>query len=71
MYWDALALQGDALTLYWDALALQGIAKFNSLRINEMLWMTIEQLVGEMLAGVEIEALFWGCGICTPTLGHI
>ncbi|WP_334722525.1 hypothetical protein [Nostoc sp.] len=52
-------------------MALQGIAKFNPLRINEMLWMTIEQLVGETLAGVEIEALFWGCGICTPTLGHI
>ncbi|AUB41086.1 hypothetical protein COO91_07129 [Nostoc flagelliforme CCNUN1] len=38
MYRDALALQRNALTLYWDALALQGIAKFNSLRINEMLY---------------------------------
>ncbi|MEH2404619.1 hypothetical protein [Nostoc sp.] len=36
MYWDALALQRDALTMYRDALALQGIAKFNSLRINEI-----------------------------------
>jgi hypothetical protein len=36
-------LQRHALTLYWDALALQGIAKFNSLRINEMLYLAIGQ----------------------------
>ncbi|MEH2420514.1 MAG: hypothetical protein V7K48_06075 [Nostoc sp.] len=29
----------DALTMQADALALQGIAKFNSLRINEMLYL--------------------------------
>ncbi|MEH2118101.1 hypothetical protein [Nostoc sp.] len=46
LHLDALALQGDtltlsadALTLHLDALALQGIAKFNSLRINEMLYL--------------------------------
>ncbi|MDZ8259824.1 hypothetical protein [Nostoc sp. ChiQUE01b] len=39
LYRDALALQRDALTLYWDALALQGIAKFNSLQINQMLYL--------------------------------
>ncbi|MEH2117470.1 MAG: hypothetical protein V7K46_04535 [Nostoc sp.] len=38
LYRDALALQRDTLTLYRDALALQGIAKFSSLRINEMLY---------------------------------
>jgi hypothetical protein len=43
LYRDALALQRHALTLYWDALALQGIAKFNSLRINEMLYLAIGQ----------------------------
>ena len=36
---DALALSADALALSADALALQGIAKFNSLRINEMLYL--------------------------------
>ncbi|MCC5626658.1 hypothetical protein LC574_37745, partial [Nostoc sp. CHAB 5715] len=36
---DALALLVDALALSADALALQGIAKFNSLRINEMLYL--------------------------------
>ncbi|WP_375512385.1 hypothetical protein [uncultured Nostoc sp.] len=36
---DALALLADALALSADALALQGIAKFNSLRINEMLYL--------------------------------
>ncbi|MEH1892481.1 MAG: hypothetical protein V7K92_24530 [Nostoc sp.] len=44
MYWDALALQGDALTLYWDTLALQGIAKFNSLRIKEMLYLELRRV---------------------------
>ncbi|WDD30248.1 hypothetical protein PQG02_15780 [Nostoc sp. UHCC 0926] len=44
MYWDVLALQGDALTLYWDTLALQGIAKFNSLRINEMLYLELRRV---------------------------
>ncbi|MEH2335677.1 MAG: hypothetical protein V7K49_11070 [Nostoc sp.] len=29
----------DALTRQADALAMQGIAKFNSLRINEMLYL--------------------------------
>ncbi|MCL6751274.1 hypothetical protein KBT16_09940 [Nostoc sp. CCCryo 231-06] len=33
----AFLMQRDALALSVDALALQGIAKFNSLRINEML----------------------------------
>ncbi|MEH2285501.1 MAG: hypothetical protein V7K90_30005 [Nostoc sp.] len=33
--------------------------------------MAIWRLMGEMLAAVEIEALFWGCGICTPTLSRI
>ncbi len=41
LYWDAIALYRDALALYRDALALQGIAKFNSLRINEMLYLAI------------------------------
>ncbi|MEH2144746.1 hypothetical protein [Nostoc sp.] len=36
---DALALSADALALSADALALQGIAKFNSLQINEMLYL--------------------------------
>ncbi|WP_334957048.1 hypothetical protein [Nostoc sp.] len=36
---DTLTLSGDALTLHLDELALQGIAKFNSLRINEMLYL--------------------------------
>ncbi|MEH2255909.1 hypothetical protein [Nostoc sp.] len=40
MYPDALTLQGDALTMHPDVLALQGIAKFNPLRINEMLYLT-------------------------------
>ena len=39
MHLDALTLQRDALTLHVDALALQDIAKFNSLRINEMLYL--------------------------------
>ncbi|WP_167407657.1 hypothetical protein [Nostoc flagelliforme] len=37
---DALALSADALALSADALALQGIAKFNSLQIDEMLYLT-------------------------------
>ena len=36
---DALVLSSDALVLSADALVLQGIAKFNSLRINEMLYL--------------------------------
>ncbi|MEH2072745.1 MAG: chemotaxis protein CheB [Nostoc sp.] len=36
---DALALSVDALALSVDALALQSIAKFNSLQINEMLYL--------------------------------
>ncbi|MFN6481463.1 hypothetical protein [Nostoc sp. DedQUE03] len=36
---DALALLVDALALSVDTLLLQGIAKFNSLRINEMLYL--------------------------------
>ncbi|WP_375510600.1 hypothetical protein [uncultured Nostoc sp.] len=36
---DALVLSADALALSADALALQSIAKFNSLRINEMLYL--------------------------------
>ncbi|MDZ8261698.1 hypothetical protein [Nostoc sp. ChiQUE01b] len=36
---DALALSVDALALSVDALALQSIAKFNLLRINEMLYL--------------------------------
>ena len=36
---DALGLLADTLALLGDALALQGIAKFNSLRINEMLYL--------------------------------
>ncbi|MEH2399075.1 hypothetical protein [Nostoc sp.] len=44
MYLAALALQGDALTLYWDTLALQDIAKFNSLRINEMLYLELRRV---------------------------
>ncbi|MBW4451896.1 MAG: hypothetical protein KME55_03995 [Nostoc indistinguendum CM1-VF10] len=36
---NALALSADALSLSADALALQGIATFNSLRINEMLYL--------------------------------
>ncbi|MEI1375905.1 hypothetical protein PQG02_06505 [Nostoc sp. UHCC 0926] len=35
---NALALQADALAKQADALALQNIAKFNSLRINEILY---------------------------------
>ena len=35
---DALTMQADALTMQADALTLSGIAKFNSLRINEMLY---------------------------------
>ncbi|AUB35377.1 hypothetical protein COO91_01255 [Nostoc flagelliforme CCNUN1] len=41
---DALALLVDALALSADALALQGIAKFNSLRINEMLYLDGEKI---------------------------
>ncbi|MEH2010026.1 hypothetical protein [Nostoc sp.] len=44
MYLAALALQGDALTLYWDTLALQDIAKFNSPRINEMLYLELRRV---------------------------
>ncbi|MEH1935000.1 MAG: hypothetical protein V7L14_15160 [Nostoc sp.] len=36
---DALALSGNTLALLGDTLALQGIAKFNLLRINEMLYL--------------------------------
>ena len=36
---NALALLANALALLADALALQGIATFNSLRINEMLYL--------------------------------
>ncbi|WP_267922973.1 hypothetical protein [Nostoc mirabile] len=39
MQGDALALSADALALSADALALQDIAKFNLLRINEMLYL--------------------------------
>ncbi|WP_375470316.1 hypothetical protein [uncultured Nostoc sp.] len=39
MHPDALTRQADTLTMRQDALALQGIAKFNSLRINEMLYL--------------------------------
>ncbi|MCC5625839.1 hypothetical protein [Nostoc sp. CHAB 5715] len=42
---DALALLADALALSVDALALQGIAKFNSLRINEMLYLAAVALL--------------------------
>ncbi|MCC5627303.1 hypothetical protein LC613_03640 [Nostoc sphaeroides CHAB 2801] len=38
---DALALSADALALSVDALALHGITKFNSLRINKMLYLVI------------------------------
>ncbi|MEH1837787.1 MAG: hypothetical protein V7L20_03225 [Nostoc sp.] len=38
LFADALALSTDALALLADVLALQSIAKFNSLRINEMLY---------------------------------
>ena len=34
----ALTMQADALTKQADALTMQGIAKFNSLRISEMLY---------------------------------
>ena len=36
---DALTMHLDTLALHLDTLALQGIAKFNSLRINEMLYL--------------------------------
>ncbi|WP_334723347.1 hypothetical protein [Nostoc sp.] len=39
MHPDALTRQADTLTMHPDALALQDIAKFNSLRINEMLYL--------------------------------
>ncbi|MEH2015380.1 hypothetical protein [Nostoc sp.] len=39
MHPDALTKQADTLTMHPDALALQGITKFNSLRINEMLYL--------------------------------
>ena len=35
---NALTMQADALTMQADALTLSGIAKFNLLRINEMLY---------------------------------
>jgi hypothetical protein len=35
---NALTLQANALTMQANALALQNLAKFNSLRINEMLY---------------------------------
>ncbi|MEH1910340.1 hypothetical protein [Nostoc sp.] len=38
---DALALLANALALSADALALQGIAKFNWLRIDQMLYLGI------------------------------
>ncbi|MEH2358629.1 hypothetical protein [Nostoc sp.] len=38
---NALALPADALALSANALALQGIAKFNSLRIDQMLYLGI------------------------------
>jgi hypothetical protein len=38
---NTLALSVDTLVLLVDALALQGIAKFNSLRINKMLYLRI------------------------------
>ncbi|WP_158680584.1 hypothetical protein [Nostoc sp. 'Lobaria pulmonaria (5183) cyanobiont'] len=39
LYRDVLRLYRDALALYRDALTLQGIAKFNSLQINELLYL--------------------------------
>ncbi|MHC5816669.1 MAG: hypothetical protein ACYT04_12340 [Nostoc sp.] len=36
---NALTMQADALTIQADALTLSGITKFNSLRINEMLYL--------------------------------
>ncbi|MBN3910237.1 MAG: hypothetical protein HWQ35_27950 [Nostoc sp. NMS1] len=36
---DTLTMQADTLTMQADALTLSGIAKFNSLRINEMLYL--------------------------------
>ncbi|MEH2321966.1 hypothetical protein [Nostoc sp.] len=36
---DALTMQADALTMQADALTMQCIAKINSLRINEMLYL--------------------------------
>jgi hypothetical protein len=35
---DALTVQADALTVQANALTLSGIVKFNSLQINEMLY---------------------------------
>ncbi|MCC5625496.1 hypothetical protein [Nostoc sp. CHAB 5715] len=52
---DALALSADALVLSVDALALQGIAKFNSLRINEMLYLV--HFSGVLLKACELQ--FW------------
>ncbi|MCC5623427.1 hypothetical protein [Nostoc sp. CHAB 5715] len=46
---DALALLVDALAVSADALALQGIAKFNSLRINEMLYLVCVRLSNVLL----------------------
>ncbi|MEH2377135.1 hypothetical protein [Nostoc sp.] len=39
--------------------------------ISEIARMRIGRSLGETLAGVEIEALFFGCGICTPTFPRI
>ncbi|WP_334747832.1 hypothetical protein [Nostoc sp.] len=36
---DVLALSGDVLALSGNTFALPGIAKFNSLQINEMLYL--------------------------------
>ncbi|WP_375473403.1 hypothetical protein, partial [uncultured Nostoc sp.] len=44
LYRDALALYRDALALHRDVLALQGIVKFNSLQINEMLYLATVSL---------------------------
>ncbi|MEH1840384.1 MAG: hypothetical protein V7L20_16880 [Nostoc sp.] len=47
---DALALLADTLALSADALALQGIAKFNSLQINEMLYL-VKLVIGSCYKG--------------------
>jgi hypothetical protein len=44
---DALTMQADALTLQADALTLSCIAKFNSLRINEMLYLGLTHSLPE------------------------
>ncbi|MEH2264298.1 hypothetical protein [Nostoc sp.] len=41
---DAFTKQADTLTMQADALLLHGIAKFNSLRINKMLYL-VQNLV--------------------------